>query len=274
MKAALQAYRFLNMISVDVAVGAVVCAMFFAHIFRTQPTLAGLLSLGISVWIIYSVDHLLDVYGLGKDASTRRHRLHQQKFITMSLVLALAGIVNAVLILYLRKPVLIWGLCLAAMVFVYLMFHKYINPFKELLVSLLYSGGVMLPALSLHAGSVSLSEKLLVATFVITALINLVLFSWFEWEHDLKDKRLSLVTRFGERNARRMIWSLYVIQLFLFAFIFHEGTSLPELSCIAAMNLILLIIFVAPASFKDDDQYRLVGDSIFLLPVLYILFNG
>ena len=274
MKAVLQAYRFLNVVSVDVALGAVVCAMFFGHIFGTQPTLAGLLSLGISVWMIYSADHLMDAYALGKEASTRRHRLHQKKFLTMSLLLGLAAIVNVMLLVYLRRPVLIWGLCLATIVFIYLMLHQYINPFKELLVSILYSGGVLLPALSLHAGPVSLSEKLLVATFVITALINLILFSWFEWEHDLMDKRLSLVTRFGERSARSMIWLLYGVQMLLFALIADEGTKLSELSCIATMNLILLIIFVAPARFKHDDQYRLVGDSIFLLPVLYIVANG
>ena len=59
-------YRFLNLISMDVAAGAMVCAAFFAPIFKMELRTDTLVSLGISVWIIYSADHLLDAYKLMK----------------------------------------------------------------------------------------------------------------------------------------------------------------------------------------------------------------
>ena len=53
-------YRFINILSIDVAIGAVVNARFFAHLFGVPILHQGLISLGLAIWIIYTTDHLLD----------------------------------------------------------------------------------------------------------------------------------------------------------------------------------------------------------------------
>jgi 4-hydroxybenzoate polyprenyltransferase len=274
MKIVLKIYRFLNLVSVDVACGAVVCSAFFAHLFKVQPRPAGLLALGISVWIIYSADHLMDAYLLDREASTMRHRFHQRYFRPIASLLVLATIVNVILILYVRRPILIGGLVLAALIFPYLIVQKYIHPFKELLVSVLYSGGVLVPALALHVNPVSLAVMLLVVNFTITALINLIMFSWYEWEQDQIDDRVSIVSLLGKSNTKIVIWVLYLIQIVLFLVVMREGTVPFALLTMVVMNAMLLIIFVYPEIFRDDDKYRLVGDSVFILPLLHILFNA
>lgn len=273
MKLIVQVYRFLNLISVDVACGAVVCAGFFARLYHVEPKPAGLLALGISVWIIYSADHLMDAHSLGREASTQRHRFHQKHFRPVMILLVFATVIDFILIFYIRKPVLMWGLVLMAFIVPYLIFHKHTHPFKELLVSVFYSGGVLLLALSLHTHPVSLTVKLLVVTFVITALLNLLIFSWFEWDQDQKDKRASFVTRLGRQNTKRVIWALYAIQLTIFLLVLLKGTNQLELLSIVSMNVILLVIFIYPRRFMDADRYRLVGDFVFLLPLLHIFWK-
>jgi 4-hydroxybenzoate polyprenyltransferase len=274
MKIVLKIYRFLNLVSLDVACGAVICSAFFAHLFQVQPRPAGFLALGISVWIIYSADHLMDAYMLDQKASTTRHRFHQKYFRTIAFLLIVAAIMNVILVLYIRRPVLIGGLVLAALIFPYLLVQKYIHPFKELLVSVLYSGGVLVPTLALHTSAISLTVTLLVVNFTITALINLIVFSWYEWEQDRIDGRVSIVTWLGKSNAKIVIWVLCLIQMVIFLVVLWKGAFLFALLTIVVMNVILLIIFAYPQKLRDDDKYRLVGDAAFILPVLYILLNG
>src|SRR6187431_1308602 len=98
-------YRFINLLSIDVALGAVCSALFFARLLSVRILPFGLITLGLSVWIIYSVDHLLDARKLKSKASTMRHRFHQEHSRSITIMVLIATIVNAVLIFFIRKPV-------------------------------------------------------------------------------------------------------------------------------------------------------------------------
>ncbi|MEJ0055473.1 MAG: hypothetical protein WDN75_07335 [Bacteroidota bacterium] len=122
MKVLFSAYRFLNLISIDVACGAMVCALFFAEIFHVHLLVYGICSLGITVWIIYTTDHLLDARRLDHEASTKRHQFHQRYFSLMCAMLAVAVLIDLYMILHLRRPVFSWGAGLAILVIFYLPF--------------------------------------------------------------------------------------------------------------------------------------------------------
>jgi len=53
-------YQFINVLSLDVVAGAMVSALFFARIFKVQILPWGVLALGLTVWTIYTTDHLVD----------------------------------------------------------------------------------------------------------------------------------------------------------------------------------------------------------------------
>src|SRR4051812_9025759 len=144
-----RAYRFLNIISVDVALGAAVGALFFARIFDAPIKSYGVLSLGLTVWIIYTADHLLDAKKITETASTERHRFHQRNFKVLFIALMVASLVVSILIFFIRRPVFIGGLLLSVIVIIYLMLQRYLKFVKEFVGALLYSGGVMLAPLSL-----------------------------------------------------------------------------------------------------------------------------
>src|SRR6218665_3126042 len=144
-------YRLVNILSLDVAGGAVVCALFFARLFGVTILPQGLLSLGLAVWIIYTTDHLLDAWRLKKEASTMRHRFHQRHFRVLFILLCVASSVELVLILFLRKSVFYGGLYLSGGVIFYILINRWLKYFKEVTAALLYSAGVLLPVFSLRS---------------------------------------------------------------------------------------------------------------------------
>ncbi|HZI26137.1 MAG TPA: hypothetical protein VFD46_13730, partial [Chryseolinea sp.] len=137
-------YHYINILSVDIAAGAVVSALFFAKIFDVQIKPYGLIALGLTVWIIYTIDHLRDAKNIKHSASTERHRFHQQYFHALIFCLGLAVLVDAVTIFFIRRQVLEWGLILWVAVVVYLMFQQFLRFLKEFFIATLYTSGVLL----------------------------------------------------------------------------------------------------------------------------------
>ena len=273
MRTMMRLYRFLNLMSIDVAVGAMVSSAFFARIFQIQMRTDSLATLGLSVWIIYSVDHLLDAYKLKKDASTKRHLFHQQHFRVISIVVIAAVIIDLILIRDVGKPVIFFGTVLIFAIVFYLLFQRWLGPFKELIGAALYSFGVLLPVLSLLTVPASTSLIFLMVAFFLTALINLVLLAWFDIESDLRDGHISSAIFLGRHKSKMLLTLLFVFQTILFGGLLLVAPYRTEVLILIAMNVILLLIFYFYGRFVEEDYYRLASEIVFLLPLPYLLLN-
>ena len=265
-------YRLLNTLSVDVALGSVCCAAWFAEMFNANLKPYALMSLGLTVWIIYTVDHLLDARKTQEPASTERHRYHQKNFKLLLYLLLFALLVDLIFVFLLRKVVFQWGLVLSGFVVVYFLMQKYLKYLKELIVALVFSLGVLLPALSLTHEPPVTSDFLLISQFVLTALLNLLLFSWYDRDNDRQDKRESVVTLLGDKKTTIVISATFILNGVLMAgSILLFPYLVSRVLIIFFMNVILLWIFLQPQHFKVEDRFRLMGDSIFLFPLFYLI---
>ena len=271
MKKILRAHRFINVLSLDVAAGAVICASFFSKIFGVVIWPHGFICLGLTVWIIYTLDHLLDAKKLTQDASTERHRFHQQNFKALSWVVILAVMVDITQIYFIRSIVFFAGLWLSILVGVYFLVQQRLGFLKEFLGAVLYTGGVLLIPVSVKT-QVSTALVLLILQFGITAWINLLLFSWIDQMRDQRDTHRSFATVFGGLATQRMLIFLFalngVMTLAQF-YLFPTGTL--AILTLLSMNLLLLLIFIKKNFFEKEDRYRLLGDAVFLLPLIYIV---
>ena len=265
-------YQLVNVLSLDVVAGAIVSALFFARIFAVQILSWGVGALGLTVWIIYTTDHLVDARSVHTPASSKRHRFHQNHFALLAGGLLVAMVIDGVMISFIRKPVLYYGLVLAVAVVVYLLCQRSLKYVKEFCGAILYSVGVLLPAWSLSTTSISLSQGLLIAEFCITVFCNLLLFSLFDHHHDLRDHHHSFVTLMGDSSTRFLLSALFMLNgvLMLLQFFWLANTQ-SILLVILFMNLMLLIIFVFHKRFEVDDRYRLVGDAVFLVPLFFFV---
>lgn len=261
-------YRYSNLLSLDVAAGAVCGALFFSRLLQVGIRPAGLISLGLTVWIIYTCDHLLDARSVKAKASTRRHLFHQVNFRWLVWVVCIATVADAVIIFFIRRPVFFGGVALAGAVSIYLLVHRYAPFFKEVFIAVLYTMGVLLPSASVTPLAPKQWPWLLILQFGLTALINLLVFSWFDHARDVRDGSVSLVTRIGAKAGRVCIVLLFAV-VFLLA---PAASPTAAVYVLLVMNIVLLIIFLCPRFFSKDDRFRLLGDAIFFMPLAYYLY--
>jgi 1,4-dihydroxy-2-naphthoate octaprenyltransferase len=264
-------YRLLNILSIDVALGAVCCAVWFSLLFNSSLKPQALASLGLTVWIIYTADHLLDARKIQGQASTNRHRYHQQhfKWLVFSLVIAVA--IDLVFVVFIRKIVFQWGLLLSGLMVLYFLTQQYLKYLKEFIIALLFSFGVLLPSMAIAQRYPDFFELVVVIEFFLTALLNLLLFSWFDRHHDIRDKRESMVTLLGEQQSKRVLQFVFAVNMVLIVGSFLYAPHLiGKTFVLFAMNAVLIFIFFRPYQFQINDRFRLLGDSVFLFPIIYL----
>lgn len=271
MSTLLRPYRFVNLLSLDVVAGSIVSALFFARLFDVIVRPIGLVALGLTVWIIYTADHLRDAKKIVGEASTERHRFHQMNFKTLLILTAIAVGLDIVAILFIKQQVLEWGVALSFVVFAYWIAQGSLKFLKEIFIAILYTCGVLLLSVPVSEVKLNVAHYMLITQFGTTALANLIMFSWFDRERDEQDKRHSFVTKAGEPATKLLIWSLLATTLVLTLVQWIIGVLIIPSLIVGAMSLGLLIIFVFSGAFENEDYYRILGDAIFFLPVLYLL---
>ena len=263
-------YRWVDILSLDVAVGAVICAYYFSTISSVDLNPVALFCLGLSVWIIYTADHLKDASQIKNEASTLRHKFHQQHFKLLFISIIIAGILILILVFNLDRHTVLWGLKLSVIVLIYLVINHYLSFTKEIIGGILYCLGVLLPALSQLDSPWSLLGRYEVAIFSLLVIINLLLFSAHELSEDKQDDRKSFALRFGKSITLLVVKSLIslvaIILLISWSHIdFHSRIIL------ILMITVLLAVIIFPKTFERNDRYRYWGDLIFLFPALSLV---
>jgi 4-hydroxybenzoate polyprenyltransferase len=251
-----------------VAVGAMVCAAFFADLFKVKILPQGIASLGLAVWLIYTVDHLLDAMKLKEKASTARHQFHHRYFNFLVAVVAIAICAEMILIFFLRAQIFRSGVMLAGLVIVYIFANRWLKYVKEIAAAFIYCLGVWLPVFSLRPDAFDFNGILLIIPFGLIVLTNLILFSWMDFERDRSDGQQSMITLLGKKSGAVIVivLSLMIVAILVLSF---ETFPWDVVIIYGLMILTLTIIFINPKYFNVNDRFRYLGDLIFLFPLLH-----
>ena len=265
----LRLYHFINILSLDVVAGAVISAMFFSRISHVDLDLKALLALALTVWTVYTADHLRDAWFIDEPAASDRHRFHQDHFRTIATILGLVAVLNLVVVFSLDRNTLFVGALLGMPVLIYLIFQQYLRFLKELVVAGLYTAGIILPSLALDGETAETLPWLLAGKFFVTAWMNLLLFSLIDQQHDRKHKHHSFVTRFGPAATRRSIVALGLINILTGIWLWTQDWRAALI--FVAMNLLLLTILLFEDRLAVNNYYRMAGDAVFFIPIFYLL---
>ncbi|MEW7976754.1 MAG: hypothetical protein AB2814_04725 [Candidatus Sedimenticola endophacoides] len=212
-------YRLLSILSLDVVAGVAACSALVSLLCGVSMGPWFYLVLALSVWVVYTADHLLDAWRLGRRAHTQRHRFHHRHFSTLVfliliLTLALADIV--LVVTYLHTRILLGGLALLGVTLVYfsalgrLRARRSLLLQKELMVAGVYAAGVWVGPAALRGRPLSLEEWLLLMLWMLVYAVVLI-FSVIERDEDHADGHPSLATRLGPVACRRLIHLLLVL---------------------------------------------------------------
>ena len=270
MKTPFQIIKTLHLLSLDVVLGTMICAAVFWQLplGNSKINIASILLLGSSTWIIYILDRIIDnkqSYAI----ISHRHLFHQQfkkPLLVFSLILLL---INILLLFYIPKKILYRGIILLGCVLVYFIFLylQKIKYSKEFFTALFYTWAVV----GIQS-DLTKENLVLVFHFGIIALLNLLLFSYFEVLQMVDNK--NICSFFGKKRSKQFIDYFFIISfLGLFSSIFYLQNTYQKhvLYLEFLMQFILLILFAFAPFFKNNTHYRWLADAIFILPIVLLV---
>lgn len=233
-------------------------------------------ALACCIWLIYTLDHLIDANRTVQRPSMNRHQFHQKYSRPITILFVLIACLGLRVLFYLPQITLIYGcMMLGAVGFYFLsiwFFRIYFA--KEIFIAALYSCGVFI-------GIFSNSEAIQILTFfyffqtILLAFINLLIFSYFEEGSDKRDGHQSWATHYGaDKTMKHLKLLFWVLGLLILTSLFYLQT-LEEFMfqlILIAMTSVLVTITAKPDRFIENERFRWLGDMIFVLPALIFLF--
>lgn len=269
--------NFINTYSILVALGSLSSYLFFSNLFDVKPNYVLASGLSLSMWIIYTLDHLLDGLGIGKNASSIRHREHflRQKQIIRWIISGSIIIIG--LSFWVPRVYYSYVLFLSILTFLHFCInyflsrkYKFLRYLKEIFVALVVTIGFVVTPLI--GNEVSLNLPQLTYIFIIFYFINLsnlLIFSFYDRDRDQRDNMLTIAHLYSRSKFRSLIYlgiGISMIMLII-SYINCHLTSIIFFVFVS-MQLTLLCITIFSSYFKFNDRYRFFGDLIYLYPIV------
>jgi 4-hydroxybenzoate polyprenyltransferase len=265
LRSTLTLFRLFNSLSVDVVAGALCSSLFFSSVLAIYPTWEALCALGLTVWIIYTFDHLLDVSKPPPSIRTARHQLHQKFFRIFVVSIGIAAALLIFLLLLIDAETIKAGLWGGLFLLTYFLLKRY-GIIKEVLIAGGYTMGVLLPSL-VSISSLTTDQVLIIICFFLIVFYNVVLFALFDDTPDRLAGHVSIVHLIGNKKTQYLLTVLFVGSSGIALFLLVKG-YFTYAGILLLMSCLLFVIQQNKCYFETYDRFRVVGDAIFILPVL------
>ena len=273
---AAKALNFVRLVSIDIVLGAISGSYFASVITNTQLSVYYYFTLASAVWIIYIVDHILDGVRTLTRPNYGIYQFHfKHRILLLSVGTVLALISGYIVLFYLEKRLIIFGIFTFILVVLYLIlnfiFRKWRSFFpKELIISVLYTWGIFGGVLILN-NEIKLFQILIIVNYVLLVFANVLLFSFFDSEKSRNDLKI-IASEVGKENTRKLI---VIILSIAFIFSLVAGLAFSKWSealILILMNISFLVIILFPSVFRSNKNFGLIADSVFIYPLLIYLF--
>lgn len=272
--------EFVNSFSVWVIVGSAINYMFFCELFQVPIQVSVVLCLSLSVWIIYTLDHIVDGFKLKANSLSLRHQIHYHySKPLLFLIVAAALLVLVLVIWFLEARVKLFGISIAAVLLLYFAFNRWLLksnkrnlPIKELGIAVVVSLCLAGLAVFQSGRDINLDVYSLILPFFLINWGNLLLFSYYDYEPDMQANFSSIGNYLSAKSLRNLDLMLLLANavLILLAF-WMGGHTLKVYGLLMLMNAQLILILLFPKHFSKNESFRFWGDIIYIYPLLYFL---
>ena len=276
-------YRYFHYLGLDIVLGALASSCFAARLFGTHPGFIWWITLALTVWLLYTGDHMLDAWRHRKKVQREMHYflLKHRRLVIYSL-----GVVAAVdfmlVINLLDKELFKYALILAGLV---LLFYAMRHVFRknrflfipgELFVLLLYMAGTWLgPAVSVEGGFET-SHGLIALIFGGVLLMNLGVISLYDLQLDSRMGIASLANMLGKKRTKNLLVvtgiGIYLVSVLQFM-VFDTDRYTQYALILCGMATILLLVVYLPSRFRGNDLYRWTADAALFMGFLSLLIK-
>ncbi len=266
-----QLYKYFRWLSLDIVLGAIFFLAYLEKYYQVQLSLNVYFALGSAIWLIYTADHLIDARSV-KIPSNERHLFHQNYFrqlVFFGGTILMLSLMNIYFLDFeiIKNGSLLAAICVGYLLLVYLFKRLWM---KELIVALAYAFGIFLAPISLDE-SLDWIDVVLISQLAFVALLNLIVFSYYDFMNDHKDGFNSIVLRVGKRKAHGLILILSIglmTSCMCMYSISNESIQLLYL----LMTSVLAVVYFFPVQFSLAERFRIVGDGVFYFAALFLLF--
>lgn len=286
MNSTTQKQTLFQVLSIDVVLGSLAVGVFAISILNVSAVSWWWVILPASVWVVYSLDHLIDGLKQKERSTIFRHRFHYLKRKILSVLVLMSGCLAVALsFMFLDNEIIIGGIVLSILVIIYFALVFLLDKFnsnhffKEFFIAFFYISGIFLAPLVWHAGLPSYSVFFVIACLFLLAWMESVIISYYDYEDDIENGFKSFAIAVGKNRTRKivlLILSLLTIFLFISIFLVSERAIRGAIIIELAMTIILTLLILFPEIFQKQNRFRWVGESVFYLPALIplcLVFN-
>ena len=269
-----------QVLSLDVVLGSIATGILAVKLLNVAPNVWWWLILPMSVWVIYTLDHLFDSRVMKGSGSIYRHNFHykNRKMIgTFCLILGVSAV--GLSYYFVNFRIILGGFILGSLSLLYFLLinksaakNRLIQ--KEFFIAVIYVAGVFLAPLVWHDADLSLFQIIVILTVTGLAWGESILISWYDFKSDQTDEMPSFTQREGKEQTAVFLTGLYsaLIGVCIFLMVMASGKTETTIAAILLiMTIVLLMLVLLPKRFEKHHRFRWIGEGIFLLPALLLL---
>jgi hypothetical protein len=274
-------YRYLHFLSIDIVLGTLASSCFAAKLFGSNPGTIWWITLALTVWLLYTADHMLDAWKNRKKIERELHYFMMKNRKTMVWSMGVVTVVNVLLIFNLFDQELMkYALLLAGLV---LLFYAMRHVFRknrilkvpgEFFVMILYMAGTWLgPAVALE-GDFEAGHGMIALIFLGILLMNLGVISIYDIKLDSRMGIASMANLLGIKRTKNLLLgtaiAIYLLSLLQFL-VFDMDRYSQYALILTGMTTILLLVLYYPSRFRKKDYFRLAADAVLYMGFLALL---
>lgn len=268
--------RYISWLSLDVVLGAMAGMLFFERLLHSRLHWPAYLLLGLAVWSIYTLDHLMDVRNKEQSLSARR-TFHQEnwKLLCGCLLTALVLGINGAFWWFGwgRELQLTLGLGILIIGSKLLIGKAGPGWMKELSIAVFYVIGIFwLPWLRADTTDIVWQALFFLPVYMGVAFLNLLMLSFLDQDEDRKEGFFSAASTLTPSSLilwiRRLAFALIFVSLAAFVL-------LPSFYRLFACLLLLMALVHYLVFFRSDlspERKRKQMEVSFALPLLLFFF--
>ncbi len=197
-------------------------------------------------------------------------------------IMILGGSITAAMALAeLPVKIIIFGFILGALILAYQLAIFFLGRknrillAKEIVIAFIYTAGIWGGPLLLYTQKLQGIQAIVLFVFLLMTFSNTTLLSYFEYENDRHSVQVSFSIQFGKHHTSRLLkLLLFSTSIFtLGLLIFWQTIAMYKLSIsiLMLMSIVMLAMINSPHFFQRQNRYKIIIESVFLLPALIFL---
>jgi hypothetical protein len=274
-----QIFSFVHNLSLHIVAGACISALFIADVLNVELSRSHLVILGLSVWIIYTIDHLIDG-SKTENPTAPRHQFHKQHQNVILMALPWFFIFLFFNLFKVPTNTLISGFFVVCLVFLYFLTYKQLSlripSYKELLIALGFSLGVFVTAIDFSAELLNLGLFLLFIQFFMLSYLNVLIISVLDYHIDKQDGFISIATNKDQEYIERLIYRSFAIlgvSILLGFFLWSSYLNYVYFQLVIVLMAGTLFYIFRKRQILSNIQSHFLVDAVFLWPVVYFILR-